>query len=138
KVLGDGASYIETVPRLGYRFVAPVVTGPSDAVTMNRGTTRPIEVHDLVGRGRANLLSASSLVLPAAVESFRTAIDIDPEYAPAHAGLALARCARASIRAAPHHEEYAQAKVSALRALALDPNSADAQVALGTVLFLSE
>jgi len=138
KALGGGASYIETVPRVGYRFVAPVVTRSSATVTTSGGTARPNEVYELVGRGRANLLSGSSFVLPVAVESFRTAIEIDPEYAPAHAGLALARCARASVRAAPHREEYAQAKVSALRALALDPNSADAQVALGTVLFLSE
>jgi DNA-binding winged helix-turn-helix (wHTH) protein/Tfp pilus assembly protein PilF len=138
KALGGGASCIETVPRAGYRFVAPVTTLSSANLTMIGGTARPVEVYELVGRGRANLLSGSSLLLPAAVESFRTAIDIDPEYAPAHAGLALARCARASVRATPHRDEYAQAKVSALRALALDPNSADAQVALGTVLFLSE
>jgi DNA-binding winged helix-turn-helix (wHTH) protein/Tfp pilus assembly protein PilF len=137
KALGDGSSYIETVPRLGYRFVASVVAQSPPAAAIG-GAPHRIEVHELVGRGRANLLSGSSFVLPAAVESFRTAIDIDPEYAPAHAGLALARCARASVRAAPHRDEYAEAKVSALRALALDPNSADAQVALGTVLFLSE
>jgi tetratricopeptide (TPR) repeat protein len=38
----------------------------------------------------------------------------------------------------PHQEAFAEAKASALRALAMDHVSADAQVALGTVLFLSE
>jgi len=138
KALGESAAFIETVPRVGYRFTAPVETRPSAVATATGPTARANDVYELVGRGRTHLLSGSSLMLPAAVESFRAAIEIDPEYAPAHAGLALARCARASVRAAPHRAEYAQAKVSALRALALDPHSADAQVALGTVLFLSE
>ena len=42
------------------------------------------------------------------------------------------------MRLAPTHDAYRQAKDAALRALALDDGSADAQVALGTVLFFSE
>jgi tetratricopeptide (TPR) repeat protein len=38
----------------------------------------------------------------------------------------------------PHQEAFADAKASALRALAMDHTSADAQLALGTVLFLGE
>jgi tetratricopeptide (TPR) repeat protein len=49
-----------------------------------------------------------------------------------------ARCQQAALRAAPHQQAFAEAKASALRALAMDSGSADAQVALGTVLFLSE
>ena len=45
---------------------------------------------------------------------------------------------RQRSRAVPHQEAFAEAKASALRALAMDSASADAQVALGTVLFLSE
>jgi tetratricopeptide (TPR) repeat protein len=72
------------------------------------------------------------------VEAFRAAIKIDSTYAPAHAGLARARCAQAALRAVPHQEAFTEAKAAALRALAMDSASADAQVALGTVLFLSE
>jgi tetratricopeptide (TPR) repeat protein len=50
----------------------------------------------------------------------------------------MAKCAQAGLRAVPHLDGYAEAKASALRALAMDSQSADAQVALGTVLFLSE
>jgi tetratricopeptide (TPR) repeat protein len=50
----------------------------------------------------------------------------------------LAKCAQASMRAVPHLDAYAEAKASALRALAMDSDCADAQVALGAVLFLSE
>jgi tetratricopeptide (TPR) repeat protein len=99
---------------------------------------RPVELYELVGRGRSHLLSGSYFELPAAVDAFRSAIEIDPTYAPAHAGLARARCLQAVFRAVPHQEAFAEAKASALRALAMDSASADAQVALGTVLFLSE
>jgi tetratricopeptide (TPR) repeat protein len=76
--------------------------------------------------------------LPQAITSFQTAIDLDPTYAPAHAGLALAYCAQAELRVAPHATAYAPAKVAALRALAMDNDCADAQVALGSVLYYSE
>ena len=72
------------------------------------------------------------------MDAFRSAIEIDPAYAPAHAGLARARCLQAVFRVVPYQEAFTEAKASALRALAMDSGSADAQVALGTVLFLSE
>jgi tetratricopeptide (TPR) repeat protein len=98
----------------------------------------PLEVYELVGRGRAHLLSASHFELPAAVSSFQAAIEIDASYAAAHAGLALTRCAQAAFRVVPHAQAYSEAKASALRALAMDSTCADAQAALGVVLFLSE
>ena len=49
------------------------------------------------------------------------------------------RGARQAItRDVPHREAFAEAKAAALRALAMDDQCADAQVALGQVLFLSE
>jgi DNA-binding winged helix-turn-helix (wHTH) protein len=132
-------SYIETVPRSGYRFVAPVKRSlSSDDPLAERAIFPPTEVYELVGRGRSHLLSGSYFELPDAVTAFRAAIETDPTYAAAHAGLALTRCAQASLRMMPHLEAYADAKGSALRALAMDDGCADAQVALGSVLFLSE
>jgi tetratricopeptide (TPR) repeat protein len=72
------------------------------------------------------------------VDAFRAAIELDPHYAAAHAGLALACCAGAELRLALPAEAYTHARDAALRALAMDPANADAQVALGTVLFLSD
>ncbi len=96
------------------------------------------EVYELFGRGRTHLLSASMYEVPKAVAAFRSAVDLDPTYAAAHAGLALACCAQAEFRIASCAEAYGSAKSSALRALAMDESCADAQVALGAVLFLSE
>jgi DNA-binding winged helix-turn-helix (wHTH) protein len=126
-----GHECIETVAKSGYRF-----HGLTDkpAIPLRAHT----EVYELFGRGRAHLLSASLGEIPQALEAFRAAIELDPLYAEAHAGLALAHCAQAELRLTPHADAYRDARASALRSLALDPASADAQAALGKVLFLSE
>jgi tetratricopeptide (TPR) repeat protein len=76
--------------------------------------------------------------VPQAVEAFREATALAPTYAGAHAGLALAYCAQAEYRLRPPAEAFSDARGAALRALAMDDACADAQVALGAVLFLSD
>jgi DNA-binding winged helix-turn-helix (wHTH) protein/tetratricopeptide (TPR) repeat protein len=102
-----------------------------------RSSSRP-EVYELIGQGRSHLLAASMFEVPKAVAAFRAAIELDPTYAAAYAGLALACCAQADFRVAPVAESYSEAKAAALRALAMNDTCADAQVALGAVLYLSE
>jgi DNA-binding winged helix-turn-helix (wHTH) protein/Tfp pilus assembly protein PilF len=106
-----------------------------------RRTIRPAahaEVYELFGRGRFHLLSYSMFEVAKAEEAFRAAIELDSTYAPAHAGLALSCCAQAAMRVAPPAEAYNEARAAALRALAMDDSCADAQVALGAVLFFAE
>ena len=93
---------------------------------------------EFIGVGRTHLLAASRAAVPKAVEAFRSAIELDRGYASAHAGLALACCAQAELRLTAPHDAYAEARAASLRALAMDSSNADAQVALGTVLFLSD
>lgn len=139
----DGSAYIETVPRVGYRF--------SDGVTRRQGAVEPLsmkwpigvlparpEVSELIGRGRGSLMTASRAEIPRAVEAFRSAVALDSDYAPAHAALAVAHCAEAELRVTAPDVAYASARAAALRALAMEANNADAQVALATVLFLSD
>jgi DNA-binding winged helix-turn-helix (wHTH) protein len=133
KALGEDT--IETVARAGYRFRA--------AVRQENGARAAVraaepDAYEQFGRGRFHLLAASMFEIPKAVAAFRAAADLDPQYAPAHAGLALARCAEASYRMAAPAEAYADARAAALRALALDAASADAQLALGTVMLFAE
>jgi tetratricopeptide (TPR) repeat protein len=92
---------------------------------------------ELVARGWAHLRSGSFLQASDAVSAFQAATVIDPTYAAAYAGLALAKVSQATNR----HvlvEAFAEAKAAALRALALDGESADAQAALGEVMLLAE
>lgn len=134
---------IETVAGTGYRFRASVTrqSARRDPISMRWPVgvlaANPA-VHELIGRGRAHLLTASMTDVPKAVEAFRSAIDLDPEYAAAHAGLARACCAQAELRVVPHEDAYAEARAAALRALAMDDACADAQVALGAVMFLGD
>jgi DNA-binding winged helix-turn-helix (wHTH) protein/tetratricopeptide (TPR) repeat protein len=146
KSLGDAGPdhrFIETVSKTGYRFRAEVARlhPRQDDYSMRWPVgvlaAQP-EVYELIGRGRAHLLTYARPDVPKAVDAFRQAIELDPSYAAAHAGLARACCAQAELRVIPHTQAYADAKVSALRALAMDSANADAQVALGTVLFLSD
>jgi serine/threonine protein kinase len=116
--------------------VAAPATGPRTLSTDH--AERPLEAYELVGRGRGHLLSGSFFELRQALAAFEAASELDPTYAAAHAGLALALVAQAATRAVAHREAFVGAKAAALRALALDDECADAQVALGQVLFLSE
>jgi serine/threonine protein kinase len=114
--------------------------GTSDSVRVDAPTTdssRASEVSELVGRGWAHLRSGSFFEVSDAVSAFQAATVIDPTYAAAYAGLALAKLGQATDRKVLV-EAFGEAKAAALRALALDNESADAQVALGQVMFTAE
>ena len=96
------------------------------------------EASELVARGWAHLRSGSFFELSDAVSAFVAATEAAPAYAAAHAGLALTKVAQATTHDVPHLEALAEARTAALRALALDDKSADAQVALGQVMLFSE
>jgi serine/threonine protein kinase len=96
------------------------------------------EASEFIARGWAHLRSGSFFELAQAVSAFLAATEIEPTYAAAHAGLALARVTQATVHDIPHLEALGEAKAAALRALALDHESADAQVALGQVMLFAE
>ena len=94
---------------------------------------RPSEASELVARGWAHLRSGSFFEISDAVSAFQAATVIAPTFAAAYAGLALAKVAQATNRNVLV-EAFGEAKTAALRALALDAEDADAQVALGQVM----
>jgi tetratricopeptide (TPR) repeat protein len=98
---------------------------------------RAPEALELVARGWAHLRSASFFETSKAVSAFEAATVIDPTYAAAYAGLSIAKVAQA-IDGNVLVDAFGEAKAAALRALALDDESADAQVALGAVMFWAE
>ena len=70
------------------------------------------------------------------IEYFKQAIDKDPNYALAYAGLAEAYGLKAVKGASPAAEVWPKSKVLALRALEIDPTLAEAHNALGEVNLL--
>ena len=99
--------------------------------------SRASEASELVARGWTHLRSGSFFEVSHAVSAFVAATTIDPTYAAAYAGLALAKLGQANNRNVLV-EAYGEAKAAALRAVALDDKSADARVALGQVMFTAE
>jgi serine/threonine protein kinase len=118
----------------GAAAVAPAVADDPSITDASRAS----DAAALVARGRAHLRSGSFFELSHAVSAFSGATELDPLYAAAHAGLALTKVAQATAHDVPHLEALAEAKTIALRALALNDKSADAQVALGQVMLFSE
>jgi TolB-like protein/Tfp pilus assembly protein PilF len=68
-----------------------------------------------------------------AVTFFNQAIDADPSYAAAHAGLARAHVARAEFYVERPRAALEQARAAAERALQLDPTLAEGYLAMGDV-----
>ena len=76
--------------------------------------------------------------LTRSLEQFERSAAIDPDYAPAYAGLADSYRLLAMNGALPTHEGSEKAKAAALRALELDPGLVEARVSLGSILFRYE
>ena len=71
--------------------------------------------------------------LKRSIQLFNHAIQLDPGYALAYSGIADAYMGISAVYLAPN-EAQPRAKAAAVRALELDPDLAEAHVALGTVL----
>ena len=70
-----------------------------------------------------------------AVPEFQQAIDLDPNYALAYAGLADAHIAQATTTSGSDEELFEKARVSINKALALDPNLSDSQQSLAQLKY---
>jgi serine/threonine protein kinase/tetratricopeptide (TPR) repeat protein len=67
------------------------------------------------------------------ISCYRKALEIDPQMALAHAGLADSYAILGGWRTLPRDTAYGQARAAALTAIALDSSLAEGHVALGTI-----
>jgi transcriptional activator of cad operon len=157
EALGDSASqptFIQTVARRGYRFIAEVheaadgspVAGTSVVATVavsapdrprRARETSSLEAARAFSEGRWRLEALDADLVPAAIEQFERAIELDPSYAAAWLGLANARFWQAEASRdlmPPDTTSLARAVDAARRAVTLEPDLGEAQATLGYVL----
>lgn len=73
--------------------------------------------------------------LATAIGYFESAIEYDPTYVDAHAGIALTHAAQAFFKTAPGADSYQRAREHASIALNLDPQNGEALAVLGWIKF---
>lgn len=89
--------------------------------------------HEAVLRGNYVLRDRTEEAIRRAQAYFRQAIDVEPSYAPAYAGLAYSYNILANYGFAPSTEARPLARAAAERAVSLNPGLADAHLALALV-----
>jgi serine/threonine-protein kinase len=90
------------------------------------------DAYKLYLRGRHHLTKWSEEDFKQAIEAFKQAIDLDPNYALAWTGLADAYYSMSNLYLPPH-EAMPKSRAAAERALAIDQTLAEAHYALATV-----
>jgi len=127
-VLGLQSEVAETVAR----EIAIHVT-PREATQLSKRAAVHPEAHVEYLKGRHSLAAVSPQAIELSLRHFRRALDLDPMFAPAWAGLAECHNVRAGRGMAPPAEANAEARIAASRALELDESLAEAHAALGTM-----
>jgi DNA-binding winged helix-turn-helix (wHTH) protein/TolB-like protein/Tfp pilus assembly protein PilF len=103
---------------------------------LHRRETENVEAYDRYLRGREQWSRRTIDATQAAIQLYQEAIALDPSYAGAYAGLADAYVGNAS--GLPPAERFPLARAAVDHALELNPDLADAQVALGYLLYRAD
>jgi adenylate cyclase len=109
---------------------------PQESSLLERGGTRNAEAYDLYLRGQALVREGGDTSLPQAAALFERAIEADPQFAQAHAGLANALAYAGIWGLDVSAGRIEQALAASRRALELEPRMPEAWVAKGNLLFL--
>ncbi|MHC4538969.1 MAG: protein kinase domain-containing protein, partial [Planctomycetota bacterium] len=92
-----------------------------------------VEVYDLYLKGRFFQKKATEVAARKAIEYFEQAIEKDPNYAPAYAGLAVSYGLLPVYSPLPSKEVVPKAREMALKAIEIDETLAEAHTALGLI-----
>lgn len=116
--------------------LAPELTG-QERRSVTQRPTQNAEAYDLYLRGRFWLSRRTGETMRKAVECLERAVQLDPQYALAHASIAeayvLLSVASATIEAAPPRQVVPLALAAAQRALAIDDKLSEAHAVLGHI-----
>ena len=131
--IGDVLKLQSEVAQAIARSIEVHVTPEEHARLAGERAVNP-EAHLAYLRGRYLWNKWTPDELRAAIEQFRQALAIDPNYALAYAGLADCYGVLGNINAMPHDEAYSSARAMALKGLELDEAVAELHASLGYVL----
>jgi eukaryotic-like serine/threonine-protein kinase len=110
-----------------------------DKTRLNKSSTTNPEAYQLYLKGRYHLNQTTAAGLKKAVEYFQQAIDKDPGYALAYAGLADSYSALGGgWNYLSPSDSFPKAKAAAMRALELDDTLAEAHAALAYAVFFAD
>ncbi len=109
------------------------------ALHLSPGETSRLARHSAVNagaqleymKGQHTISAGSPQATELSLRHFRRALELDPRFAPAWAGVAECQMIRANRGMAPPAEASAEARVAAMKALELDDSLAEAHAALG-------
>jgi tetratricopeptide (TPR) repeat protein len=102
---------------------------------MLKGSTRHLEAYSFYLRGRQYFYQYKEKSMQYALQMFSKAIELDPRYARAYAGIADC-CSFLYMYAGNREEEREKALSASERALELNPESAEAHASRGVALYL--
>jgi serine/threonine-protein kinase len=110
----------------------------SERQMMASQPTNDTAAYELYHKGRSLWERRTGNNIPNAIAFYEQAITRDPNYALAYAGLADAYVLLPVYTATKQRDVYPKAKEAALKALHLDPNLAEAHVALAKLLHFAD
>jgi TolB-like protein/DNA-binding winged helix-turn-helix (wHTH) protein/Flp pilus assembly protein TadD len=109
---------------------------PEESMHLNRVRNVALTAEDAYLRARYEHDKRDETHLEQAIEHYRRAIQIEPDFAAAYAGLAVAWIQRGVWGAMAFRDPEVQARNAAIKAIELDPNLAEAHAALAhTMMF---
>jgi tetratricopeptide (TPR) repeat protein len=111
---------------------------PEERENIEKYNTQNPEAYNLYLKGRFYWSQRTKEGLNKSVEYFNKAIEIDPDYALAYAGLADAYNIQVYWGWLPVEEGFAKAKEMALKALEMDNNLSEAHTVLGSLYHYKE
>ncbi|HZT31998.1 MAG TPA: tetratricopeptide repeat protein [Bryobacteraceae bacterium] len=113
-----------------------LVGGPSRPLVRPSGQN--LEAYNLYLKGRQQYNLRTEEGMHRSIDFYRRAIDVDPEFARAYAGIALSMEALGTYGVIPPNEVKEKCRASAWRALQLDPTLAEAHLPLAAVCAVYE
>jgi TolB-like protein/Flp pilus assembly protein TadD len=108
-----------------------VTLTPAEKERIEKKPTKDIEAYEYYVKGREYYYRYKKEDNEQAIELFKKALELDPDYALAHAGLADAYLQRIGRFGFPEAEWFDVANEEAQKAISLDPNLAEGYKALG-------